>query len=174
MDGFFSVEEIEIASKENYWLMVENQFHVDHILSSKPSQPVKVWFGIDTGMHRLGFQGREVGINFQNFGNLCQPLSLEIRVYAFQYLCQTRLSLVEMVLKIKYGRHEIDFPPLTSSSLLRQFQFLRLKKIHPSAKPDFWFQPLLSEVLPQYMQHQMHQYTLRVFERLLLIHDHKH
>ena len=45
--------------------MVENQFHVDHILSSKPSQPVKVWFGIDTGMHRLGFQGREVGINFQ-------------------------------------------------------------------------------------------------------------
>ena len=26
---------------------------------------MKVWFGIDAGMHRLGFQGREVGINFQ-------------------------------------------------------------------------------------------------------------
>lgn len=65
MEGFFSVEEIEIASKENFWLMVENQFHVDHILSSKLTQPVKVWFGIDTGMHRLGFQGREVGVNFQ-------------------------------------------------------------------------------------------------------------
>ena len=63
MEGFFSVEKLKLPQKRT-WLMVENQFHVDHILSSKPSKPAKVWFGIDTGMHRLGFQG-EVGINFK-------------------------------------------------------------------------------------------------------------
>ena len=37
MEGFFSVEEIEIASKENYWLRLEIQLHDDKFLNTKPS-----------------------------------------------------------------------------------------------------------------------------------------
>lgn len=60
MEGLFTEDELQIASEKNFWLMIENKFHFDALLSAKLSNPIKIWFGIDTGMHRLGFQQNSI------------------------------------------------------------------------------------------------------------------
>ena len=65
MEGLFTEDELQVASEKNFWLMVENKFHVDALLSAKISTPIKIWFGIDTGMHRLGFQQNSIYENIK-------------------------------------------------------------------------------------------------------------
>ncbi|MGK0500180.1 MAG: alanine racemase [Oceanicoccus sp.] len=54
LEGIFSAEEVLIACEHNFWLMLENQFQLDAILSADLLSPLQVWLKIDTGMHRLG------------------------------------------------------------------------------------------------------------------------
>jgi alanine racemase len=56
LEGTFTADEVVQAEHYNLWLMVENQPQLDAILAADLSHQIKVWLGVDTGMHRLGFQ----------------------------------------------------------------------------------------------------------------------
>ena len=60
LEGTFSADEVNTAALKGFWLMVENHPQKDAILNADIAQRVHVWLGIDTGMHRLGFQPDEV------------------------------------------------------------------------------------------------------------------
>ncbi len=60
LEGTFKADEIEVASAENMWLMVENQQQKNQILAASVKRPLRIWLGLDTGMHRLGFQPTEI------------------------------------------------------------------------------------------------------------------
>lgn len=77
MEGLFTEDELQIASEKNFWLMIENKFHFDALLSAKLSNPIKIWFGIDTGMHRLGFQQNSIYEDIkilESSGNVKKPI----------------------------------------------------------------------------------------------------
>tara|TARA_B110000495_G_C23002407_1_gene591744 strand:+ start:315 stop:1415 length:1101 start_codon:yes stop_codon:yes gene_type:complete len=59
LEGTFSCDEVGVAADNNFILMVENSAQKDAILNASISRPVSVWLGIDTGMHRLGFEPHE-------------------------------------------------------------------------------------------------------------------
>ncbi|WP_426415045.1 alanine racemase [Aestuariirhabdus sp. LZHN29] len=54
LEGSFTADEVAIAAREDFWVMVENDQHVEQVRASHPAHPVQVWIKVDTGMHRLG------------------------------------------------------------------------------------------------------------------------
>lgn len=60
LEGIFSTDEVDLAAQHSFWLMVENRPQVEAILNATLARKVNVWLGIDTGMHRLGFQPDEI------------------------------------------------------------------------------------------------------------------
>ena len=65
LEGTFSADEVEVAAENNFWLMVENEAQKQAVLTSSSTQAVNVWLGMDTGMHRLGFQPDDIGQHYQ-------------------------------------------------------------------------------------------------------------
>lgn len=60
LEGTFSADEVNTAALKGLWLMVENHAQKEAVLNADIAQPVNVWLGVDTGMHRLGFPPQEV------------------------------------------------------------------------------------------------------------------
>lgn len=60
LGGAFSHDEIAVAEANNFWLMVENPQQKEALLNANVKQPITVWIGVDTGMHRLGFAPEQV------------------------------------------------------------------------------------------------------------------
>ncbi|ARN72847.1 alanine racemase [Oceanicoccus sagamiensis] len=60
LEGVFTADEIEQASANNYWIMLENQQQLHSLLNAELTQPIKVWLKLDTGMHRLGINPEQV------------------------------------------------------------------------------------------------------------------
>ena len=70
LEGTFTSEEVEIAAKMNFWLLVENKPQVRAILrATNLESKVNVWLGLDTGMHRLGFQTEEIQSAYDALSN---------------------------------------------------------------------------------------------------------
>ena len=55
MEGFFEPEELGLADKYDFTLMLHQQEQINALLAYKPKKAFSVWLKIDTGMHRLGF-----------------------------------------------------------------------------------------------------------------------
>ena len=64
LEGTFSKDEVAIAAQNDFWLMVENTNQKEAVLTASLDRPVIVWLGVDTGMHRLGFQPGEINTHF--------------------------------------------------------------------------------------------------------------
>ena len=60
LEGTFSSNEVSIAAANNFWLMVENDKQKDALLGSSLKQPINIWLGVDTGMHRLGYNSNTI------------------------------------------------------------------------------------------------------------------
>jgi alanine racemase len=58
--GIFSKEEIKVAYKNNFQMVIHQQRQLDWLLQSSNDFKIKIWVKVDTGMHRLGFQEEEV------------------------------------------------------------------------------------------------------------------
>ena len=54
LEGFFSADELLIAQRENFWLLLDNHWQIDTLLAATLPGPVGVWLKVDSGMHRLG------------------------------------------------------------------------------------------------------------------------
>ena len=77
LEGTFSCDEVEIAADNNFMLMVENFAQKEAIINASISRPITVWLGVDTGMHRLGFQPKEAAQAYQalkNSDNVAKPV----------------------------------------------------------------------------------------------------
>jgi len=77
LEGTFSSDEVEIAAANNFMLMIENSAQKDAIINASISHPVSVWLGVDTGMHRLGFQPQEATQTYlalSNTDNVAKPI----------------------------------------------------------------------------------------------------
>jgi len=60
LTGFFDIEELSVIEKYNFECSVHNFAQIELLEKAKLSRPLRVWFKIDTGMHRLGFQSHLV------------------------------------------------------------------------------------------------------------------
>lgn len=60
LTGFFNSEELSLADKYNLECSVHNFRQIEILSEAKLSKPLGIWFKIDTGMHRLGFQPHQV------------------------------------------------------------------------------------------------------------------
>ena len=90
LEGTFSKDEIEVAAKSNFWLMIENEPQKAAVLEAKLEYPIHVWLGIDTGMHRLGFPPDQVqGIfsQLEHSSNICSTI-----VIASHFACADDLG----------------------------------------------------------------------------------
>ena len=58
LEGPFTADEIELASRENFWLMIVNTQQLKWVANS--THPLRLWLKADTGMHRLGFTAGEL------------------------------------------------------------------------------------------------------------------
>lgn len=54
LEGFFSVDELDLLSEYNLETIIHNQEQLQAIIQTTFNTPIKVWLKIDTGMHRLG------------------------------------------------------------------------------------------------------------------------
>ena len=60
LEGLFEPGEIEDAVQHRLTLVVHSHQQVDWLLAARPARPLDVWLKVDTGMHRLGFEPREL------------------------------------------------------------------------------------------------------------------
>ncbi|MEI8055174.1 MAG: alanine racemase [bacterium] len=65
LTGFSDVEELGIIEKCNFECLIHNFTQIEILEKAKLSRSLRVWFKIDTGMHRLGFQPHQVQEAFQ-------------------------------------------------------------------------------------------------------------
>lgn len=60
LEGPHSADEIGIAEKHGFWLMLENHNQLQALLTAHLSNPISAWLKLDTGMHRLGFKPEDL------------------------------------------------------------------------------------------------------------------
>ena len=60
LEGAFEPAEIANAAMHQFTLAVHSPQQLDWLLAARPARPLDVWLKVDSGMHRLGFDPREV------------------------------------------------------------------------------------------------------------------
>jgi len=61
MEGLFNKEELTLADKNNFTLIVHHLPHVEMLEQASVSKPLSIWLKINTGMHRLGIMPEQLG-----------------------------------------------------------------------------------------------------------------
>ncbi|AXK40731.1 alanine racemase [Crenobacter cavernae] len=59
LEGVFEASELELAERQDLWLVVHHEGQIDMIEAAEPKTPYKVWLKMDSGMHRAGFAPSE-------------------------------------------------------------------------------------------------------------------
>lgn len=75
--GSLDREEIRLASEQGFWLTAYSPEHVDSIVGRRLPSPLTVWVKIDTGMHRLGLQPKQLPVAIERLNaseNVRKPL----------------------------------------------------------------------------------------------------
>lgn len=60
MEGLFHPDEVAVAEKNHFTLVVHHKAHVDILEKANVQTPFTIWLKIDTGMHRLGIRPDEI------------------------------------------------------------------------------------------------------------------
>lgn len=60
LEGFFSDEDVALLAANNLQTIVHNEQQLNAIVNAKLEKPLKVWLKIDTGMHRLGINPKQL------------------------------------------------------------------------------------------------------------------
>ncbi len=87
LQGILGDKEINEAAARDFWLMLNNRQQIDRVLSLTPTQPVRVWLKVETGMHRLGLRTDEIE-------NACEILSSSGNIQQDLVLC-TQLACAD-------------------------------------------------------------------------------
>jgi alanine racemase len=62
LEGVFSKAELEVAAKEDFWIVVHNFSQLEMIEAWSGAYRFTVWIKLDSGMHRLGFNAEQFPI----------------------------------------------------------------------------------------------------------------
>ena len=81
LEGFFESSELEVISREGFWMAVHRQDQVDALVQSSMPSPVNVWLKVDTGMHRLGFSPEHVAKVYGELKRLPQVNNLVVMTH---------------------------------------------------------------------------------------------
>jgi alanine racemase len=73
LEGCFSDDELQVASSERFWVMVQSDTQLEALENARLPGQLGCWIKLDTGMHRLGFSA-------QRAGEICQRLRALSRV----------------------------------------------------------------------------------------------
>lgn len=79
MEGLFYEEELQIASRHDFSLVVHHLPHVEMLERAKVRKPFSIWLKLNTGMHRLGIDPadtREIYERLQKLSSVKQPIGL--------------------------------------------------------------------------------------------------
>ena len=98
LEGVFDAAELKVAATKGFWVMVENHPQKDAIINADLALPLTVWLGVDTGMHRLGFQPSDIAEVYQclnNSRNISQPI-----VFTSHFACADDLDSAVTVKQI--------------------------------------------------------------------------
>ncbi|MBT5106841.1 MAG: alanine racemase [Porticoccaceae bacterium] len=90
LEGTFEATELKLAATKGFWVMVENHQQKEAILNADLALPLNVWLGVDTGMHRLGFQPGEIADIYKTLNssrNISQPI-----VFTSHFACADNLD----------------------------------------------------------------------------------
>ncbi len=90
LEGAFDAAELKVAATKGFWVMVENHPQKEAIINADLALPLTVWLGVDTGMHRLGFQPSDIAEVYQclnNSRNVSQPI-----VFTSHFACADDLD----------------------------------------------------------------------------------
>ncbi|MDG1495655.1 MAG: alanine racemase [Porticoccaceae bacterium] len=90
LEGGFDAAELQLAATKGFWVMVENHRQKDAVINADLALPLTVWLGVDTGMHRLGFQPDEIAEVYKTLNssrNISQPI-----VFTSHFACADDLN----------------------------------------------------------------------------------
>ena len=90
LEGAFDAAELKLAATKGFWVMVENHQQKDAIINADLALPLTIWLGVDTGMHRLGFQPEDIAEVYQCLNrsrNISQPI-----VFTSHFACADDLD----------------------------------------------------------------------------------
>jgi alanine racemase len=79
MEGLFYPEELPIAARHDFTLVVHHQPHVDMLAHARVEKPFSVWLKLNTGMHRLGIDPADTHRIYEHLRTLKsvkQPIGL--------------------------------------------------------------------------------------------------
>lgn len=79
MSGAFTPEDIALASEQNFELIFHEDSQIDWLDNVKITKPIKIWFKINTGMGRLGFdldKANEIYKKLNNHPKLIHPIGI--------------------------------------------------------------------------------------------------
>ncbi len=93
LEGTFTADEFAIASKQQFWLMLENETQFAALEACDLKQAVKVWLKVDTGMHRLGLQPETLSAVYERM-KACKNVQDDI-VIATHFACADELARSE-------------------------------------------------------------------------------
>ncbi len=60
MEGVFEADELHTAARAGFWITIDNETQLRWLEAARTSTPLSCWLKIDTGMHRLGIDPRQV------------------------------------------------------------------------------------------------------------------
>lgn len=69
LEGVFEALEWSTASKQGFWVMIDNDQQLSWLEQAELETPVTCWLKIDTGMHRLGFDPAQVSVIHRRLNN---------------------------------------------------------------------------------------------------------
>ena len=90
LEGPHSADEVGVAEKHGFWLMLENHNQLQAVLSAQLTSAITVWIKLDTGMHRLGFQPEDALHVYKQLSN--SPNVAEDIVLATHFACADDLK----------------------------------------------------------------------------------
>ena len=90
LEGAFDAAELKLAATKGFWVMIENHQQKEAIINADLAVPLTVWLGVDTGMHRLGFQPGDIAEVYKTLNssrNISQPI-----VFTSHFACADDLN----------------------------------------------------------------------------------
>jgi alanine racemase len=79
MAGVFAPEELELASQENFIVVLNNQEQIDWLWAVNLPKPLRCWIKINTGMGRLGFnlqRARQIYAQLMESDKVAKPIGI--------------------------------------------------------------------------------------------------
>ncbi|PHS19126.1 MAG: alanine racemase [Kangiella sp.] len=99
LQGAHTDNELRLAGQNNFWLCIYSAHQVDLVRTTSISNPVTLWFKLDTGLHRLGLSFDAVEKSLKSLEGC--PWINETRIIYTHFSCSDEIDNDESDLQIE-------------------------------------------------------------------------